>query len=61
MIKEFTVYKTETGIIEHNISANCNIEDIPIKDSESIVEGNYSPSQYKFINGEPVEIDINDL
>tara|TARA_X000001036_G_C20550736_1_gene754277 strand:- start:907 stop:1074 length:168 start_codon:yes stop_codon:yes gene_type:complete len=54
-MKDFTVYKTDTGIIEYVTSSDCNITDIPIKKDETIVEGNYSPSKYKFVNGEPVE------
>ena len=36
----------------------CSIDDIPIRNTETIVEGNYSPSKYKFVNGEPVEQEI---
>lgn len=52
---DFTVYKTATGIVEHVISSDCTIDDIPIENDETIVEGNYSASKYIFVNGEPVE------
>lgn len=55
---DFTVYTTATGIIEYVTSSDCSIDDIPIKNTETIVEGNYSPSKYKFVNGEPVEQEI---
>ncbi|MAV78682.1 MAG: hypothetical protein CMC22_00315 [Flavobacteriaceae bacterium] len=57
-MKDFTIYKTDTGIIEYVTSSDCNITDIPIKEDETIVEGNYSPSKYKFVNGKPVEQEI---
>lgn len=55
---DFTVYTTATGIIEYVTSSDCSIDDIPIKNTETIVEGNYSASKYKFVNGEPVEQEI---
>jgi hypothetical protein len=57
-MKDFTVYKTATGIIEHVTSSDCELSDIPIEDDETIVEGNYSPSKFKFVNGVATEITL---
>jgi|TARA_R110000803_G_scaffold116665_1_gene185261 hypothetical protein len=54
-MNHYTVYKTETGIVEHVITTNALIGDCLTQDDETIVEGKYSPSKYKFINGEPIE------
>ncbi len=57
-MKDFTVYKTSTGIIEYVTSSDCDLADIPVKAGETKVEGNYSPSKYKFVDGKPVEIPL---
>ena len=57
-MKYYTIYKTATGIIEHTIATNADIDECITKDDETIVEGEYSASKYKFINGEPVEQEI---
>ena len=57
-MKDFTVYKTSTGTIEHVISSDCEVDDIIIESDETIVEGNYSPTKFRFVNGEPQEIEL---
>ena len=57
-MKDFTVYKTLTGTIEHVISSDCEVDDIIIESDETIVEGNYSPTKFRFVNGEPQEIEL---
>ncbi len=34
-MKDFTVYKTSTGIIEHVISSDCEVDDIIIESDET--------------------------
>ena len=58
MIRDYTVYKTATGIIEHITSTDAEIDEILINEDETIVEGNYSSSKYQFVDGEPTEIEI---
>lgn len=55
-MKHFTIYKTETGIIESVISSDCNVDDILVGSDETIVEGYYSPSSIKFVDGSPVNV-----
>ena len=57
-MKYYTIYKTATGLIEQPIATNADIDECITKDDETIVEGEYSASKYKFINGEPVEQEI---
>lgn len=57
-MKDFTVYKTATGIVEHVISSDCEVDDIIIESDETIVEGNYSPTKFRFVNGVPEEITL---
>tara|TARA_B100001250_G_scaffold331974_1_gene297248 strand:- start:2902 stop:3102 length:201 start_codon:yes stop_codon:yes gene_type:complete len=57
-MKYYTIYKTATGLIEQTIATNADIDECITKDDETIVEGEYSASKYKFINGEPVEQEI---
>tara|TARA_R110000764_G_scaffold216783_1_gene303758 strand:- start:35 stop:235 length:201 start_codon:yes stop_codon:yes gene_type:complete len=54
----YTVYKTETGVIEHVITTNALLNECLTQTDETIVVGEYSPSKYKFINGEPIEQEI---
>ncbi len=60
-MKYYTIYKTATGIIEQTIATNADMDECITKDDETIVEGEYSPSKYKFVNGiaEEQEIIIN--
>ena len=57
-MKYYTIYKTATGLIEQTIATNADIDECITKDYETIIEGEYSASKYKFINGEPVEQEI---
>ena len=57
-MKYYTIYKTATGLIEQTIATNADIYECITKDDETIIEGEYSASKYKFINGEPVEQEI---
>ena len=57
-MKYYTIYKTATGLIEQTIATNADIDECITKDDEPIIEGEYSASKYKFINGEPVEQEI---
>jgi|TARA_R110002073_G_C9202264_1_gene558196 hypothetical protein len=57
-MKYYTVYKTATGIIEHTITTNADIEECIKQEDETIVEGEYAPSKYIFVNGEPEEQEI---
>lgn len=59
----YTVYKTQTGIIEHIITTNADINECPVQNNETIVEGEFSASKYKFVDGQPIEqeITINQL
>lgn len=58
-MKHFTIYKTETGIIESVISSDCNVDDILVGSDETIVEGYYSPSSIKFVDGSPVNVSVD--
>ena len=57
-MKYYTIYKTATGLIEQTIATNADIDKCITKDDETIIEGEYSASKYKFINEQPVEQEI---
>ena len=55
-MKYFTVYKTATGIIETVVTSDCDLSEVTVGSDETVVEGYYSPSAIKFVDGSPVDI-----
>ena len=55
-MKSYTIYKTSSGQILR--SGNCNVQDFEHQrsDGESIVEGQYSDSEFYFVNNQPIQI-----
>ena len=52
---DFTIYKTNSGIIESSGSTNVSIDFINLENDQSIIEGIYEVEQYKIIDGSAVE------
>ena len=52
---DFTIYKTNSGIIESSGSTNVSINFINLENDQSIIEGIYEVEQYKIIDGSAVE------
>ena len=49
---DYTIYTTATGTIVGTGSSNvANVSDIGKTSDQTVVEGTYSPGQYKFVEG----------
>ena len=56
---EFTIYETATGKIAKAIQCDEETLKINLGDGESYIEGFYRPSDYEIVDGEPVQIVID--
>tara|TARA_B100001250_G_scaffold128329_1_gene109214 strand:- start:2133 stop:2513 length:381 start_codon:yes stop_codon:yes gene_type:complete len=56
---EFTIYQTSTGKIAKAIQCDEETLKINLGDGESYIEGFYRPSDYEIVEGEPVQIVID--
>jgi len=58
----YTVYTTSSGVIISTGSSNVtDVADIGKTSDQTVVEGTYSPGQYRFVEGTATAIDENPL
>lgn len=55
----YTKYITATGVIVGSGVTNSQLSDIPLENSQSIIEGVFDVEKYKIIDGEAVEQTID--
>tara|TARA_R100001369_G_scaffold86260_2_gene120604 strand:- start:49 stop:396 length:348 start_codon:yes stop_codon:yes gene_type:complete len=59
---DYTIYTTATGtIIGTGFSNVASVSDIGKTSDQTVVEGTYSPGQYRFVEGTATAIDENPL
>ena len=57
---EFTIYQKSTGKIVKAIRCNQDTLTANVSDDESYIEGFYKPDDYQIVDGEPVQIVVDE-